>query len=129
VRYFQKKFPDQARTHRLIHETTALLKQPQMLEQVFQLVDEFYQDPEVRKTVDFETWPGHSTQAQLEKLLKVSDLIFDCHQDGKKLMVAPLSEIVFRSCGWGMFHDSYQPAQPVRWIGHDFVAQTEVARN
>ena len=129
IRIFQKMYPDHGRTHRLIHETTQLLKQPQLLEKIYGLVDDFYQDPEVIKTVDYEHWPSHSTKPQLEKLLTVSDEIVNCHLSDKKLMVGLMSEIVFNSCGWGMFHDSYKPESPVRWIGHDFVAFAEVGRN
>lgn len=129
IRLFQKVYPDHGRTHRLIHETTDLLKQPQLLEKIFQLVDNFYLDPEVKKTYDYSTWPGHSSRYQLEKLIQISDEIVTCHKNEKQLMVGLMSEIVFNSCGWGMFHDSHSPKEPVRWIGHDFVARVEVARN
>lgn len=129
IRTFQKKFPDVARTHRLVHETTDLLQKPQDLEKVYKMIDEFYSDPEVLSTIKFEEWPSHSRRGQLEKLLKISSDIVDCHKDEKKLMVSLLSEVVFRSCGWGMFHDSYSPEKPVRWIGHDFIALGEVGRN
>lgn len=129
IRIFQKMYPEHGRTHRLIHETTQLLKQPQLLEKIYTLVDDFYQDPEVKKTVDYAHWPSHSTKYQLEKLLGVSHEIVDCHQNDKKLMVGLMSEIVFNSCGWGMFHDSYKPEKAVRWIGHDFVAFAEVGKN
>ena len=129
IRIFQKMYPDHGRTHRLIHETTQLLKQPQLLETIYKLVDDFYQDAEVKKTVDYENWPSHSTKNQLEKLLDVSDQIVNCHISDKRLMVGLMSEIVFNSCGWGMFHDSYKPESPVRWIGHDFVAFAEVGKN
>ena len=95
----------------------------------YKLVDDFYQDAEVKKTVDYENWPSHSTKNQLEKLLDVSDEIVNCHLSDKRLMVGLMSEIVFNSCGWGMFHDSYKPESPVRWIGHDFVAFAEVGKN
>lgn len=129
IRIFQKMYPDHGRTHRLIHETTQLLKKPQLLETIYNYVDGFYQDPEVRKTIDYDTWPSHSTKYQLEKLIKVSDDIVQCHLDDRKLMVGLMSEIVFNSCGWGMFHDSFAPEEPVRWIGHDFVAFAEVGKN
>lgn len=129
IRTFQKIYPDHGRTHRLIHETTQLLKQPQLLEKIYGLVDDFYQDPEIKRTVNFENWPSHSTKYQLEKILRVSDEIVSCHLSDKKLMVGLMSEIVFNSCGWGMFHDSFKPQQPVRWIGHDFIALAEVGKN
>jgi hypothetical protein len=129
IRTFQKMYPDHGRTHRLVHEAVQLLKQPQMLEKIFAMVDDFYLDPEVQKTLDFKNWPTHSTKYQLEKLIKVSDAIVDCHISDKNLMTALLSEIVFKSCGWGMFHDSFTAELPVRWISHDFVASAEVAKN
>lgn len=129
LRAFQKMFPDHPRTHRLTHETTQLLKQPQLLEKIYQMVDDFFHDPEVLGTLKFATWPSHSNKGQLEKLLKVSDDIVACHQDEKRLMVAILSEVVFNSCGWGMFNDSFKPKVPVRWIGHDLVALGEIGRD
>lgn len=129
IRAFQKMYPDHGRTHRLVHEASQLLKQPQMLETIYKMIDDFYQHPEVIATLKFEEWPSHSRKAQLEMLLKISDEIVACHQDEKKLMTALLSEIVFKSCGWGMFHDSFAPEKPVRWIGHDFVALGEIGRS
>jgi hypothetical protein len=129
IRIFQKMYPDHGRTHRLIHETTDLLKQPQMLETIYKLLDDFYDDPQVMKTIDFNNWPSHSTRYQLDRLIKVSHEIVNCHANDRKLMVGLMSEIVFNSCGWGMFHDSFAPKEPVRWIGHDFVAFAEVGRN
>lgn len=129
IRIFQKMYPEHGRTHRLIHETTQLLKQPQLLEKIYSLVDDFYLDSQVQKTLDYSTWPSHSTQYQLEKLIKVSHEIVNCHFNDKKLMVGLMSEIVFNSCGWGMFHDSFKPEEPVRWIGHDYVALAEIGKN
>lgn len=129
IRTFQKLYPDHGRTHRLVHEAAQLLKQPQMLEKIYQMIDDFYKNPEVVATLNYEVWPSHSRKAQLEALLQLSDDIVACHQDEKKLMTALLSEIVFKSCGWGMFHDSFAPEKPVRWIGHDFIALGEMGRS
>ena len=129
LRAFQKMYPDQPRTHRLTHETIDLLKQPQLLEKIYQMVDGFYRNPAVISTLHYKTWPSHSNKAQLETALQVSDDIVACHKDEKKLMVGLFSEVVFRSCGWGMFHDSVAPKVPVRWIGHDFVALAEIGRS
>jgi len=129
IRSFQKMFPDHGRTHRLIHEASQLLKQPQLLEKIYSRIDEFYQDPDVLATLKFEEWPSHSRKVQLEKLIQISDEIVDCHLDEKKLLTGLLSEIVFKSCGWGMFHDSFAPEKPLRWLGHDFIVLGEVGRD
>ena len=129
LKAFLKNFPDHGRTHQLIAETTALLKKPQYLEDIFNWVQEYYQDPEVLMTLKYDQWPSHSRKNQLEKLLSISDRIVDCHQDDKKLMVSLLSEIVFRSCGWVMFHDSFKPQYGAQWIGHDLIASAEVGRS
>lgn len=128
LKAFQKLFPDHGRTHQLLNECTSLLKKPQAMEDIFKSINDYYQDPEVLQTIKFAEWPSHSRRIQLEKLLQLSELVVDAHQDSKKLMTAILSEVVFRSCGWVMFHDSYQPAHSSQWIGHDLIASVEVGR-
>ncbi|MFN8845629.1 MAG: enoyl-acyl carrier protein reductase FabMG [Bdellovibrionales bacterium] len=128
IRAFQKSFPDHGRTHQIVAEATQLLKKPQLLEEINSLIDSFYAHPEVMATLQFDEWPSHSNRTQLEKLLSISEQIVECHSDSKKLMTALLSEIVFRSCGKAMFHDSFQPQAAAQWIGHDLVASLEVGR-
>lgn len=128
IRAFQKSFPNHGRTHQLVNEATQLLKKPQLLEEINTLIDNFYSTPEVISTLNYDQWPSHSNRTQLEKLLTISEQIVECHQDPKKLMTALLSEIVFKSCGKAMFHDSYQPKHAAQWIGHDLVASLEVGR-
>ena len=50
------------------------------------------------KTSEFATWPQHSTQTQLEKLLTVSDAIFALHKEENNFMTGALSEIIFTFC-------------------------------
>ncbi len=129
LKTFQKLYPDNGRTHQLFNECTSLLKKPQAMEEIFSHINHYYQDPEVLQTIQFSDWPSHSNKAQLEKLLQLSHFVTESHLDSKNLMTAILSEVVFRSCGWVMFHDSYQPQQAVQWIGHDIVASAEVGRS
>lgn len=129
LKTFQKTFPDNGRTHQLFSECTSLLKKPQAMEEIFKSINEYYQDPEVLQTIRFADWPSHSRRVQLEKLLQLSEQVVDAHLDSKKLMTSLLSEVVFRSCGWVMFHDSYRPAKSAQWIGHDLVASVEVGRS
>ena len=128
LKSFQKSFPDSGRTHQLFNECTSLLKKPQDMEEIFSLINNYYQDPEVLQTLKYSEWPSHSRRGQLEKLIQLSNQITEAHQDSKNLMTAVLSEVVFRSCGWVMFHDSYKPQHAVQWIGHDIVASAEVGR-
>lgn len=120
----KKELPKSEVTLRLEKDCTSLLKNETPFTTIIEWINAFMQDPEVTETHQYNRWPQHSTRQQLEKLLNCSDKIFASHVDEKKLMTAPLSEIVFKSCGYIMLHDGYQPKNPVSWIGHDIVAKS-----
>jgi hypothetical protein len=110
-------------TKRILQDCQNLLKEEASLDDVEKITQEFFGENEIRAHCLFEQWPQHSTQLQLQLLLETSDKLYELHQDEKNLMTQVLSEVVFRSCGYMMFHDSYQPKNPVAWIGHDIVAR------
>lgn len=123
LRSLKREQPSHPLTAQMLKDCESVLKEPQMLEQIFSRVDEFMTWSEQHGTSDFATWPQHSTKEQLEKMLTLSDEIISFHKDEKLLMSAVLSEIIFKSCGYIMLHDAYKPKSPVAWIGHDAVSR------
>lgn len=110
-------------TERILKDCQNLLKEDASLADVERITQIFFGENEIRAHCDFEKWPQHSSQLQLQMLLEASGKLYELHKDEKNLMTQILSEVVFRSCGYVMFHDSYKPAHPVAWIGHDLVAR------
>lgn len=123
LRSLRREQPHHPTTAKLAKECETVLKEPQMLEQIFAKVDEFMNFSEKHGTSEFQTWPQHSTKEQMEKMLTLSDEIVSFHKDEKSLMSPILSEIIFNSCGYIMLHDAYKPQSPVLWIGHDIVSK------
>lgn len=123
LRSLKREQPNHPTTAKLLNECQLVLKEPQMLDQIFAKVDEFMDFSEQHGTSEFQTWPQHSTKEQLEKMLSLSDEIVSFHKDEKSLMSPILSEIIFNSCGYIMLHDAYKPKSPVLWIGHDIVSK------
>jgi uncharacterized protein DUF6936 len=108
---------------KIVSDCKALLKDDVSLEDITKIVDTYFDRPEIKEHCIFEKWPQHSSKQQLETMLKASDDLVSLHKDEKKLITAELSEVVFKSCGYVMLHDSWKPQVPVAWIGHDLVAR------
>jgi hypothetical protein len=100
-----------------------LLKPGETVPDLLKLCDSTITNPSVSAQSKFETWPQHNTQEQMQVLLTASDQVFDKHSDSKKLMTAPLSEIVLSACGAAVLSLAESPVGPVVWINHDFVAK------
>jgi len=94
-----------------------------MIQEIFKDVDNFVVYSEKIGTSQYDNWPQHSNKEQLEKALVLSEKVIGYHKDEKQLMTAVLSEIIFKSCGYIMLHDGYNPQNPVAWIGHDAVSK------
>lgn len=101
----------------------ALLKPGETIEGMLKLCEETLTSPELQSRCNFENWPEHNYQAQMERVLAASDGIFEMHIDQKKLVTSVLSEVVFGSCGEAMLLDSGNPKAPVSWINHDLVCR------
>ena len=123
LRSLKREQPNHPTTARLLKECQEVLKEPQVLEQMFANIDSFMNFSQSHGTSEFQTWPQHSTKEQMEKMLALSDEIVAFHKDEKLLMSPILSEIIFNSCGYIMLHDAYKPQSPVLWIGHDIVSK------
>lgn len=94
---------------------------PNGLVEMEALITEYFRHPLFTKTLDFQTWPQHATKDFMELMLKVSEKIIALHKNPNELITFPLSELVIKASGELILQDSYQPTQPVAWIGHDSV--------
>lgn len=104
-------------------ECKALLKDDVTFDQIVKFTDNYLTHPITLEFTHFEKWPQETRKDQMEYMLASSDALFNMHKDTKNLITAPLSEVVFISCGYVMLHDSWKPKSPVSWIGHDLVAR------
>lgn len=126
---FQQEAPDSAVTKKLFADCAVLLKDgANAFPEVRRVTTEFLSDPLIRQFCVFEKWPQHSSQAQMERMLKLSDDLITMHNSDKSLITAVLSEAVFESCGILMLHETWKPRGPYQWIGHDVVAKTLTRR-
>lgn len=123
IRALIKEQPHHPITKKVIADCEAVLKEPQLLEKIFNHVDDFIAYSEKVGTSRYQNWPQHSVKEQLERTLNLSDEVISYHKDEKQLMTAVLSEIIFKSCGYIMLHDGVHPKNPVAWIGHDAISK------
>jgi len=119
----QKDAGDKKHAEEVLRQCKALLKDDVTFEQIVKFTDDYLTNDLTLEFSKYDQWPQHSRQDQMEYMLKSSDYLFDLHKDQKNLITAVLSEVVFKSCGYVMLHDSWKPKAPVAWIGHDLVAR------
>ncbi|MBS1969606.1 MAG: hypothetical protein JSU04_04840 [Bdellovibrionales bacterium] len=119
----EKECKNNAAGQKIIADCKALLKDGSSLDDIIHIADTYFNRPEIKEHCVFAKWPQHSSKQQLEIMLKASDDLIALHKDEKKLITFELSEVVFKSCGYVMLHDSWKPQVPVAWIGHDLVAR------
>ncbi len=126
---FKKEAPDHPVTRQLLAECADLLKPEHTLDELMALTDNYFRSDIIQRWTKFEQWPQHNGIEQMELMHATSKAIIDMHKDGRKLLTAALSEIVFRACGYAMLREAMNPRQPVWWVGHQFVtmAATKVA--
>lgn len=123
IRALEKEGPQSEVTKKLKSQCQEILKNPDDLDAIYKKVDAFMDYSEKIGTSIYKNWPQHSIQEQLETTLALSDEIISMHKDEKVMLTAPLSEVIFKSCGYIMLHDGFKPQNPVGWIGHDIVAK------
>lgn len=107
----------------LLERCERLLKTPDSLNQVIKICDDYFNSEHLKKFLNFEKWPQHSTKEQLSQMLETSDQLISLHSNPRQLMTELLSEAVFQACGFTMLHDSWSPTKPIVWINHDLVAK------
>lgn len=119
----EKECKNSAAGKKVLQDCQDLLIDGKTLVDIAKVANTFFTAPEIKAHCVFEKWPQHSGKQQLETMLTASDDLISLHKDPKKLMSFELSEVVFKSCGYVMLHDSWKPQFPVAWIGHDLVAR------
>jgi len=119
----QKECGNNPHAQKVIAHCKELLKDDITMKDFTDIVDTYFNNPEIKAHCILEKWPQHSSKVQLETMLTASEELVDLHKDSKKLITFELSEVVFKSCGYVMLHDSWKPQVPVAWIGHDLVAR------
>ncbi|WP_415061976.1 enoyl-acyl carrier protein reductase FabMG [Bdellovibrio sp.] len=119
----QKDGTNKEHVAQVLNDCKALLKDDVSFEQIIEFTDKYLTDDLTLAFSKYDQWPQHSRLDQMEHMLKGSDYLFSLHKDEKNLLTAVLSEVVFKSCGYVMLHDSWSPKSPVAWIGHDLVAR------
>lgn len=121
---FKKEGGSHPFARKLEDECRALLKPEHSLEELLRITDEYLlSDTILKHWSDYSAWPQHNGPAQMELMCNTSARILSMHKDERHLLVATLSEIVFRACGKAMFYEGLAPRQNVCWIGHDLVAK------
>lgn len=119
----QKDASNKSHAEKVLNDCTNLLKEDVSLEQVVKFTDQYLTNDLTLSFTKYDQWPQQSRKDQMEYMLSCSDHLFSLHKDEKNLITAVLSEVVFKSCGYVMLHDSWNPKAPVAWIGHDLVAR------
>jgi hypothetical protein len=111
------------RVKQVLDQCKVLLKPEHSFEEIQKYTAEFLSSRIIREHCQFDLWPQHNSKEQMEKMIASSEHLIAMHKNEKALMTAVLSEEVFKSTGYIMFHDSFKPQAPVLWLGHDILAK------
>ena len=101
----------------------ARLKAGATLEAMLARADAFLTSPVLAPFRDLASWPHHSTREEMELMLPAAEEVLAFSADPKDAVAAELSRAVYGAVGQLMFGDSWEPAEPVRWLNHDVVAK------
>lgn len=111
----------------VLQRCASLLREGASLDGLLARADEYLASPLDARGRDFASWPQHSTREQMEAMLDASHALLGMNADHKNPVTAQLSPVVFDSVGRLMFDASWEPTEPVLWLGHDVVARRLVA--
>ena len=122
----RKEHPKSEIVEKIFKQCSQLLKPEHSCDEVLKVISNYLMNPVIRDLCQFDKWPQHSNQVQMETMLEVSNRIYNMHNDNKNYISTILSEIVFAACGKIMINDSAHPDAPVSWINHDLIAKITV---
>ncbi len=111
---------------KLLQKADSVFKDSDYLKIISRRINQYFSHPSILKKCDFDHWPSHSSQEQLEVMLTETDELIQLQKDPKIGITADLSECVFRGCGKIMFQDSFKPQFSVGWIGHDAIIASQI---
>lgn len=121
---FVKEQPQSQFTQQLTHQCKTLLRDDVKIEELMKKIDDFFTSDLIKNNFTcYDQWPQHNGKEQMNFMLTQSKEIIKLHKDPKGLMTAQLSEIIFSGCGRVILEESWNPRQPVNWIGHDIIAK------
>jgi hypothetical protein len=107
----------------LLARCRARLREGASLEALLERADAYLTDPTLAPFRVLDTWPHHSTAAQLETMLAASEACAALSADPKTPVAGELSRAVVEATGRLMLDAAWEPDAPVRWLGHDVVAR------
>lgn len=119
----EKEAGNSEKAKAILTKCQSLLAEGNNLNSIETIVNNYMVSSEIQNKNIFDSWPLHSSQEHLEKMLNTSEKIDNLNKDNKHPVTFLLSEVVFKACGHYMLHESYQPHHPVFWIGHDIIAK------
>jgi hypothetical protein len=112
----------------LLERAQDLLKPEHSISHILNFTDHYLNSPTIQKYTNYADWPEHNAREQMELMLASSEELVQMHKDTKVLMTALLSEEVFKAAGHLMLNNSWEPNQPVLWLGHDVIAKQLASR-
>ena len=110
----------------LLKECKNLLKEPYEIEDILKKTNNYLHSETIKRWSLFDQWPQHNGPEQMKLMREKSSELIDMHKDKKNLITQKLSELVFSCSGKIMLHHSWDPQNPVLWLGHDVIAKTFV---
>ena len=113
----------------IIQQCLKLIKPEHSLNSIMEYTTQYFTSPVIREWSNFPAWPQHNGPAQMAAMRAASTDLINMHMDTKNMMTSILSEVVFNACGKLMLAQSWEPQQPVWWIGHDIVAKQTAQEN
>lgn len=114
---------DRPKAQHWIRRCSELLKPEVTLAEILNFTDQYLRSSVIREHCQFDKWPQHNSQVQMDTMLSASEHLIGLHKNEKELMTGVLSELVFEACGKVMLADCAQPESPVAWINHDIIAR------
>ncbi|MGE0764691.1 MAG: hypothetical protein AB7N80_15555 [Bdellovibrionales bacterium] len=119
----QKEGVNSSSAKKVIEQALKLLKPEYSVNSIMEYTTKYFTSQVIREWSNFPAWPQHNGPEQMAAMRVASTDLINMHLDTKNLITSVLSEAVFKACGKIMIHQSWEPKQPVWWLGHDIVAK------
>ncbi len=117
----KKECPNESQV--IFENCNAKLTDDNNIDKVNDYTQNYLQSDHVESVSKWDSWPEHNNPDQMAAMKDASQTLMSWHKDSKNLITKDLSEVVFKSCGYLMFHEGWAPKKPVWWLGHDIVSK------